>query len=317
MATPLISILIPCYNAAPWLAETLESALAQTWPNKEIIVVDDGSTDESPAIAQRFAAREVRCFTQPNAGASAARNHAVREARGDFLQFLDADDLLSPGKLTAQMSVLTTRSANTVASCAWGRFTSDPARASFVDEAVFRDFSPVDFLTLAGETGAMMHPAAWLVPRRVADQAGPWDESLSLNDDGEYFCRVLLASAGVAFCSEPSARSYYRSGLSGSLSQRHSLRARRSQFHSIELIAGQLRTAEDSPRTRHASAQSYLRFVHDFFPSPPDLIRSAQIRAHDPAGLALTAPPMGGKTAALARVIGWKNVWRLKHLLRR
>jgi glycosyltransferase involved in cell wall biosynthesis len=317
MPTPLVSILIPCYNAAPWLAATLESALAQTWPNKEIILVDDGSSDGSVAIAQRFAARGVRVFSRPNAGASAARNHALREAHGDFFQFLDADDLLSPGKLTAQLALLATRAPGTVASCAWGRFADDPAGARFVDKAVFRDFSPVDFLVLAGETGAMMHPAAWLVPRATAERAGFWDESLSLNDDGEYFCRVLLASAGVTFCAEPEAKSYYRSGLAGSLSQRRSLRARRSQFRSIELIVRHLRAAEESARTRRAAADYYQRFIYDFFPVPADLMQQTAAQVLALGGSSLSAPPMGARTRRLASLVGWKTVWRLKYLFGR
>jgi len=316
MSQPLVSILIPCFNAAPWLAATLESALAQTWPNKEVILVDDGSTDDSRAIAQRFAARGVQLITQPNAGASAARNHAIREARGDYFQFLDADDLLSPDKLTAQVALLASRDSGTVASCAWGRFTADPALARFVDDRVFRDFAPVDFLVLAGETGAMMHPSAWLVPRAVAEKAGPWDESLSLNDDGEYFCRVALASPGVAFCAEVAARSYYRSGLPGSLSRQLGDRARRSQYHSLELITRRLRAAEDSPRTRRACAGYWRRYVHDFFPAPADLIARADAAVKQ-LGEAVGPPPMGPRTAALAGLIGWKNTWRLKHLLRR
>jgi glycosyltransferase involved in cell wall biosynthesis len=316
MPDPLVSILIPCHNAAPWLGATLESALAQTWAHREIIVVDDGSTDGSAALAQQFAGRGVRTLVQPNAGASAARNHALREARGDFFQFLDADDLLAPGKISAQLAVLAARLPGTVGSCAWGRFTTDPAAARMVDAAVFRDFAAVDFMVLAADTGAMMHPAAWLVPRTVSERAGPWDESLSLNDDGEYFSRVLLASGGIAFCADADARSYYRSRLATSLSQRRSDRARRSQFRSLELIAQHLRAAENSPRTRQACANSYQRFQHDFYPAPAELMAEAAERVAALGGSTLAGPPMGARTAALARVLGWKNVWRLKHLLR-
>jgi glycosyltransferase involved in cell wall biosynthesis len=314
MSTPLVSILIPCHNAAPWLGTTLESALAQTWLNKEIILVDDGSTDGSPAIAQSFAGRGVRLFSQPNSGASAARNRAMREARGDFDQFLDADDLLAPGKIGAQLTLLAARPPGTVATCAWGRFTTDPVAARFVDEAVFRDFRPLDFLRLAGETGAMMHPSAWLVPRAVAEKAGPWDESLSLNDDGEYFARVALASSGLAFCADPAARSYYRSGLPGSLSQQRGDRARRSQFHSLELITRLLLAAEDSARTREACAGYWRRYVHDFYPAPADLIDRAGAEVRRLGGT-VGRPDMGPRTAALARLIGWKAVWRLKYFL--
>jgi glycosyltransferase involved in cell wall biosynthesis len=313
--TPLVSILIPCHNAAPWLAQTLESALAQTWPHREIIVVDDGSNDGSDGIARTYAGHGVHLVTQENRGAAAARNRAVGEAHGEFFQFLDADDLISPDKISAQMALLPTRPAGTVASCAWGRFTDDPATARFIDEPVFRDFSPVDFLMLSARAGAMVHPSSWLVPRTVAERAGPWDESLTLNDDGEYFCRVLLASAGMAFT--PGARSYYRSGLPGSLSQRRDERSRRSQFRSIELIAHYLITAENSQRTRRACANYYQRFLHDFFPVPRELMRTAAARVAALGGADLGPPAMGPRTAVLARFIGWKNARRLKHWLRR
>lgn len=313
---PTVSILIPCHNAERWLAETLTSARAQTWPEKEIIVIDDGSTDGSLALARSGEQRGVRIVGQPNLGASAARNHGLRLARGEFIQFLDADDLLSPDKIACQVELLASRPAGTVASCAWGRFQNDAASARFADTAVFRDFAPLDFLVLAGDTGVMMHPSAWLVPRAVADRAGPWDPALSLNDDGEYFCRVLLAGAGIAFAGA-GARSYYRSGLPGSLSQRKDERSRRSQFRSIELIAQHLLAAEDSPRTHRASASHFQRFIHDFFPFPADLMRRAEERVGALGGATDTRPPMGPRTAALARLIGWRNVWRLKHLLAR
>jgi glycosyltransferase involved in cell wall biosynthesis len=313
--TPLVSIIIPCYNAERWLEATLKSALTQTWPHTEVIVVNDGSRDGSLAVAQRFAARGVQVIDRPNAGASAARNHGLRLARGDLIQFLDADDLISPEKIGAQVELLRASPAGTVATCAWGRFQEDPATARFVDEAVFRDFAPVDFLVLAGDTGAMMHPSCWLLPRAVVDRAGPWDESLSLNDDGEYFARTLLASAGMAY--SPAGRSYYRSGLPGSLSQQRGERARRSQFRSIELITQHLLAAENSPRTRRAAANYFQRYIHDFFPFPADLMQAAAARVAALGGATLGPPPMGARTAALARLLGWKNVWRLKHYLQR
>lgn len=313
--TPRVSIIIPCYNAERWLAETLESALAQTWSAIEIIVINDGSRDRSLDVAEKFAGRGVRVIDQPNQGASAARNHGLRVARGDFIQYLDADDLLSPDKLAAQIELLRARPAGSLATCAWGRFQADPATAQFIDEAGCHDFDPVDFLVLAGDTGAMMHPSCWLLPRAVADRAGPWDESLSLNDDGEYFCRVLLT--GKAMVYSPAGRSYYRSGLPGSLSQQRTERARRSQFRSLELITAHLRAAEDSPRTRRAAANYYQRFIHDFFPAPADLMHQAAECVRTLGGATLGPPPMGPRTASLAGVIGWRNVWRLKHLLHR
>src|SRR5271157_2090174 len=100
---PLVSILMPAFNAEEWIADTIRSAIGQTWQRKEIIVVDDGSTDQTLAVARQFASKEVVVVTQPNQGASTARNHALSLSQGDYIQWLDADDLLGREKITRQM----------------------------------------------------------------------------------------------------------------------------------------------------------------------------------------------------------------------
>src|SRR5207248_9826940 len=121
---PFVSILIPAYNAEPWIADTIRSALAQSWPRKEIIIVDDGSRDQTLEIARQFASRDVCVVTQENQGASAARNRALSLSQGDYIQWLDADDLLSPDKIAKQMEVAQeSQSKRMLFSSAWGAFT--------------------------------------------------------------------------------------------------------------------------------------------------------------------------------------------------
>src|SRR5258708_20264058 len=103
---PLVSILIPLFNAERWIADTLASVLSQTWQNKEIIVVNDGSTDRSLEIAQRYESKILKMITQANRGCSAAKQTALDNCNGAFIQYLDADDLLSEDKIEAQMKVL-------------------------------------------------------------------------------------------------------------------------------------------------------------------------------------------------------------------
>lgn len=101
---PLVSVIIPMYNGARHLRAALESVFAQTYRPFEVIVVDDGSTDDSGLIAQSFA--DVRYIHQPNQGVAVARNHGIEAARGDFLAFLDQDDLWTTEKLKLQMGYL-------------------------------------------------------------------------------------------------------------------------------------------------------------------------------------------------------------------
>src|SRR5215471_16563158 len=128
---PLVSVVIPFKNAAPWLADAIESALAQTWSELEVILVDNGSSDASLEIAQRHESPRVALLACPRAGASAARNVGVDKARGDFIQFLDADDVLDRDKIRIQMERLARGPALALASGAWARFRHGP------DEAVF------------------------------------------------------------------------------------------------------------------------------------------------------------------------------------
>ena len=100
---PAVSVVVPCFNAAPFLRESVGSALAQTRPPLEVIVVDDGSTDDSAAVASAMGA-SVRVIRQDNRGESAARNRAIDAARGDWIAFLDADDVWRPTKLERQVA---------------------------------------------------------------------------------------------------------------------------------------------------------------------------------------------------------------------
>ena len=100
---PLLSVLIPAFNAERYLAEAIESVLSQDWKPLEIVVVDDGSEDRSAIIAESFGP-PVRCVRRPHGGLAAARNAAVAEARGQFIAFLDADDLFTPGSLAVRMA---------------------------------------------------------------------------------------------------------------------------------------------------------------------------------------------------------------------
>src|SRR5690348_8947510 len=120
---PLVSILIPAYNAAPWIADTIRSAIGQTWPRKEIIVVDDGSKDQTFAVARRFASKEVLVVAHENQGAASTRNRLLSLSQGDFIQWLDADDLLSLDKVEKQIEAATeNENSRTLLSSGWGYF---------------------------------------------------------------------------------------------------------------------------------------------------------------------------------------------------
>jgi glycosyltransferase involved in cell wall biosynthesis len=301
MTPPLVSILIPAFNSQQWIAETIRSALAQTWPRKEIVVVDDGSSDGTLQIARRFASPTLQVVTQPNQGAAAARNMAFAQCQGDYIQWLDADDLLAPDKIERQLAA---RKPSQLYSCAWGRFLKHPGKTRFTPTPLWYDLSPVDWMLKKMEHGVYMQTTAWLVGRELTQAAGPWDTRLCVDDDGEYFTRIILASHGVHFV--PEARSYYRATGSGSLSQIGFSRGKmESQLLSLEWNIARLRAVEESERVRSACIAYLQKYLVYFDPENPDLIQRAQQLAESLGGK-LSPPRLSWKYAWIQAVLGWR-----------
>src|ERR1700730_16992783 len=141
----LVSILIPAYNSEQWIGDAIRSALAQSWQCKEIIVVDDGSRDGTATVARRFASKEVAVVSTENQGAAAARNHAMQLSQGDYIQWLDADDLLAPDKIERQLAALReVDDRRLLLSSPWGYFHYRPWNARFIPNSLWNDLSPAE-----------------------------------------------------------------------------------------------------------------------------------------------------------------------------
>jgi glycosyltransferase involved in cell wall biosynthesis len=302
---PLVSILIPAYNAGEWLADTLRSALAQTWERKEIVVVDDGSSDETLPIARLFESDSVRVFTQTNHGAAAARNQAFLLSKGDYIQWLDADDLLAPDKIERQLAALReVDSKRILLSSAWAYFNYRTHRARFVPTSLWQDLSPVEWLLRKMGENLHMQTATWLTSRELAEAAGPWDTLLQVDDDGEYFCRVLLASEGTRFV--PEARVFYRITQSSRLSYiGGSDRKKDAMMISMKLHVQYLRSLEESERVRKACLAYLQTWYPTFYPERPDIVAELQSLAAQLEGH-LEEPRLRWKYAWIKPLFGWK-----------
>jgi glycosyltransferase involved in cell wall biosynthesis len=302
---PLVSILIPAYNADKWIAAAVRSAIAQTWQRKEIIVIDDGSTDRTAQVARGFASKGVTVVSRENRGLSAAVNHAFWLCQGDYIQELDSDDLMLPEKVERQLAALREcDSKRILLSSPWASFFYRTRSARFVRNSLCQDLSPVEWLLRKMGQNLHMQNATWLVSRELAEAAGPWDESLHYDQDGEYFCRVLLASEGTRFV--PETGIFYRLSDSNRISYiGTSNRKRESLLRSMKLHIQYLRSLEESERVRKACLAYLQNWYGVFYPSRQDL--AAELRAFAAQlGGALQPPRMGRMYAWMKPVFGEK-----------
>ena len=314
-AVPLVSVCMPCYNAGKYVAEALDSVLAQTYPNLEVIVVNDGSKDDSANVLERYRAKGVTIIDQENAGQCAAANRAYADARGEYIKFFDADDILSPGFIEAQVKRLQGRT-DAVASARWGRFYNDDlATFRLNPEPVWQDMKPEDWLVESWiNARAMMQCALWLIPRALLEKTGLWDERLSLINDFEFFARVLCGAKEVLFCED--ATLYYRSGMHGSLSAEKSRKGYESQCESILLGASYLLARRSDIRAKLACANTYQQAYYDFYPTHADLCAKMAEKIGCCGGSTLQ-PACGRGFQLLRRVVGWKAAKRIIRLLGR
>ena len=199
----LVTIGIPCFNAERWLRAAIESALAQTWPAVEVVVVDDGSSDGSVAIAQSFGDR-IRVLTTDHRGGNHARNEALRHARGEWLQFLDADDWLEPEKIAQQFAEASGGAeADVIYSPYWFEYT----RTDGV-ERVRSELDPR--LDLFAQWLAWQIPqtggALWR--KSALERIGGWKEGQPCCQEHELYLRAL--QAGLRFVFAPTPHAVYR-----------------------------------------------------------------------------------------------------------
>lgn len=213
MNKPLVSVLMPVYNGAKFLAATIENILSQSYKNIELIIVDDGSRDSSYSIANQYSLidNRIKLFTQPHIGAWAARNKAFQESSGEYIQYMDADDLLSYQKIEKQIELLDDTNEYSIISSEWDFFYLDITEAKFPYRCIYRDYSKaIDMSIDMLNSGEMMLVSCWLIHRKIISQAGGWEQNITIKDDVLFFTKVLALAHKVIFC--PNAYVYYRKG---------------------------------------------------------------------------------------------------------
>jgi glycosyltransferase involved in cell wall biosynthesis len=278
----MISVLIPAFNAENYIKETILSCCVQGPTTiTEVIVVDDHSTDRTnelvATLISECAAVNIRLVMNPLKGACAARNYGLSLAQGTAVKWLDADDILGPGHLLQQLDLLEKNPNHLIAS-KWRRFAGSPENLWPEEQgnwsAVPECSSPREWLL----SERMMIPAGWLGTRDLFQSIAPWDETLLINQDGEYFTRAIVASAGVIF--EPNSRVYYRSSIAGSVSHFKPEKAP-SLYRAAESFERTVLELGDDQDLKTLISNHYQGFIYRVYPLVPDLRKKAQAKVKD------------------------------------
>ncbi len=186
----------------------------------------------------------------------------------------------------------------------FGKFLHQWNRAEFVPSGLWNDLSPTEWLLRKMGDNLYMQTATWLVSRELTEASGPWDTRMLSDDDGEYFCRVLLNSDSTRFV--PGSKVYYRGFRSNSLAYvGKSNKKRDALWISMKLHIGYLRSLEDSPRTREASLTYLQRNLINFYPEREDIVKEAEDLAAELGGT-LQPPHLSWKYSWIRAMFGWR-----------
>lgn len=249
----LVSVIIPCFNAEKWLHEAIESCLNQTYTHLEIIIIDDGSTDNSLDIIKSYGDR-VTWKSQSNQGGCVARNCGFALSKGDYIQYLDADDYILPEKIKKQADSLIETGADVIYGD-WRYQKHLPDGTFFLDE-INRCGPKTDFLESLLLDDTWIAPMALLFTRNAVSRSGGWDENLQTGQDRDFF--ISVAMSGSRFYYQPSCDSIYRRYGNVTVSTSNKQRWREGHFMLMEKAETKLAQADQlCRRYRQALAHAY------------------------------------------------------------
>lgn len=310
---PKVSIVMPIYNAASFLEKGLNKIAEQTYPNIELIIIDDGSTDNSLEIAKRFESDKIKLLSVPNGGAAIARNKGLEIATGDYIQFMDIDDYIDPEKIEKQVFALREHPRK-VAVCNYINFFRDEElkHPKIADQRAFiySTDDPARFLlNLWGANGQsnFIQTNCWLTPRSVINKSGYWRAYRCPDDDGEFFTRVLLSSNGIIYT--PGVYNYYRREFSGNkLSTSSQRKYLQNVLLTIDLKFSYLKNRSPEDELNRAFARQYLNFAVYHYPAHR-ILTSIALRRYKSFGIQVKPPRLGNAVVEMFKTLfGWKFV---------
>lgn len=225
----LVSIVIPVYNSSKTIEKTLESVLSQDYQNLEIIIVNDGSTDNTEEILKKYE-NKIKYLYQKNSGVSFARNLGFSKSVGKYIQYLDSDDLLARGKISTQVKALENCNAD-VAYGDWVKFKE--MDFNFIElETIIRQFTKKPEIELL--TDFWVPLSALLYSRKIANKIGGWNTTLPIIQDARYALDAAINNAKFVYT--PGVMGYYRVNNSDSLSTSNKFKFINDCFENVKQV---------------------------------------------------------------------------------
>lgn len=309
---PTVSIVIPCYNVADYIDEALASAIGQTYEHIEIICVDNGSTDATIDYLSGYVSRgEIKLLHQPIKGAPAARNMGWEAAQGDWIQFLDADDIIMPNKVKHQIELLeqSTSSSSSSSFVAAAAIKTDMETGESIIWPVMPDVWHGLLQNSLGNT------IANLFSRKVLEQVGGWDTSLKSSQEYDLMFRIMKHSDNVLIDTKE-ANSVVRLRASGSISKTDILGNKHRFLHHVSRVAIFMKANKKENYLALGDAyfqKMYLRIRLNTIDGYPD--GAYFYNSILPTGFKPTSPDYDAKWFSLLKgVIGFKAVTAVQYM---
>lgn len=200
---PEVSIILTNHNKWPYIRESINSILNQSHVNWELIIVSDSCNDASVDYVAQVNDKRVKKFNVDFKNAAKSRNFGFEKSSGKFIQYFDADDILAKKKIETQLESLRTNKLG-LSVCRTLAISEDGTFMEEIDREFLDEPNPIEFIfsLYSNPYRGMVQPNAWLFSRELHEIAGIWNENLTLDDDGEFFCRIILKSERIIFCNE-------------------------------------------------------------------------------------------------------------------